>query len=132
MAYDRRPMKPETPEFVPGAILRRADLDQMAGLDPASPEFRSGFKDHMQRRKELDELQELARVATRAELERFQPIPEEWKSALTLGTFFDGDDRIFELYVTRDRPADAIVLTSARVNRNTKVVSVKVTNLRER
>lgn len=125
-------MKPENTEFVTGTILRRADLDDMAGLDPSSAEFRSRLKDHMVRRKELDDLQELARVATRAELERYEPIPEEWKSVLTLGTFFDGDDRIFELYVARERPADAIVLTSARVNRNTRDVSVTVTNLRER
>ncbi len=125
-------MMPEDREFVPGAILRRAELDDMAGLDPASAEFRSRIQGHMVRRKELDELQELARIATRAELARYEPIPEEWARELTLGTFFDGEDRIFELYVAGLRPADAIVLTSARVNRTTRAVSVTVTNLRER
>ncbi len=125
-------MKPESREFVPGTVLRRADLDDFAGLDPTSAEFKIRLRDHMGKRKELDELQELARVATRAELEQYEPIPDEWKTALTLGTFFDGDDRIFELYVARDRPADAIVLTSARVNRVTRDVAVKVTNLQRR
>ena len=119
-------------KFVPGAIIRCAELDDMAGLDPSSVEFRDRLKGHMQQRNELDELQEIARIATRSELERFDPIPDAWRASLTLGTFFDGDDRIFELYVAGARPADAIVLTSARVNRKTKAVSVKVTNLRER
>jgi hypothetical protein len=123
---------PEDREFVPGAILRRAEFDDMAGLDPASAEFRNQLRRHVSRRKELDELQELARVATRAELARYEPIPEEWARALTLGTLFDGEDRIFELYVAGPCPTDAIVLTSARVNRNTRAVSVTVTNLRER
>ena len=123
---------PEDREFVPGATLRRAEFDDLAGLDPASAKFRTQLQGHMARRKELDELQELARVATRAELARYEPIPEEWARVLTLGTFFDGEDRIFELYVAGARPADAIVLTSARVNRNTRAVSVTVTNLRQR
>lgn len=78
---------------------------------------------------ELDELQELARVATREALEAYEPLPDEWKENLTLGTFFEGDDRIFELYVAAERPADGIVISSARVNRRTRSVSVTVSNL---
>jgi hypothetical protein len=78
---------------------------------------------------ELDELQELAREATRETLEAYEPLPDEWKENLTLGTFFEGDDRIFELYVAAERPADAIVISSARVNRKTRSVSVTVSNL---
>src|SRR4051812_11367570 len=52
--------------------------------------------------KELDELQEIARVATRTALEGYEPISEEWKKNLTLGTFFEGDERIFELYVAAE------------------------------
>ncbi len=80
---------------------------------------------------ELDELQEIARVATREALEEYI-FPEEWKMNLTLGTFFDGDDRIFELYVAADRPADAIVISTARVNRKTRDVQVKISNLEKR
>ncbi len=125
-------MKQESREFVPGTVLRRADLDDFAELDPASAGFKDRLRDHMGKRKELDELQELARVATRAEPEQYEPIPDVWKAALTLGTFFDGDDRIFERYVARERPSDAVVLTSARVNRVTRGVAVKVTNLQRR
>lgn len=125
-------MPTESREFVPGTVLRRADLDAFAGLDLASAEFKVRLKEHIGERKELDELQEIARVATRAKLEQFEPIPEKWKNMLTLGTFFDGDDRIFELYAARERPAEATVFTSARVNRVTKHVAVTVTNLRRR
>lgn len=79
--------------------------------------------------KELDELREIARVATRKALEDYERIPEEWEENLTLGTFFDGDDRIFELYVAGERPVDAIVISSARVNRKTRSVRVVISNL---
>lgn len=122
----------EQPDFVPGAILRREDLDDLAGLDPSSPEFRQGLREHMVKRKELEELQEVARAATRVALEGYEPISEEWKKTLPLGILFDGEDRIFQLYVAREKPSDATVLTSARVNKATKAVSVTVTNLRPR
>lgn len=79
--------------------------------------------------KELDELQEIARVATRKELELYECIPPELEKYLTLGTFFDGDDRIFELYIAAERPRDAIVISTARVNRKTKDVNVIISNL---
>jgi hypothetical protein len=107
-------------------------LDELAGLSPSSPEFRRRFNKYIVKRKELDELQEIARVATRAALEAYEPIPPEWEKNLTLGTLFEGDDRVFELYVAGERPRDAIVLTSARVNRLTRSVSVQVTNLQPR
>ncbi len=78
---------------------------------------------------ELDELKEIARIATRRELERYEPIPAHWNDRLALGTLFDGDDRVFELYVPADPPADATVISRARVNRLTKEVSVYITNL---
>jgi len=79
--------------------------------------------------KELDELQEIARVATRKELENYERISPEWEKNLTLGTFFDGDDRIFELYIAAERPENAVVISSARVNRKTKNVAVVISNL---
>lgn len=82
--------------------------------------------------KELDQLQEIARVATREALEEYEQIPKEWEANLTLGTFFDGDDRIFELYVATDKPRDAIVISSARVNRKSRSVQVTITNLKKR
>ncbi|MCC7706078.1 hypothetical protein IGS59_27930 [Janthinobacterium sp. GW460P] len=65
---------------------------------------------------ELYELQEIARLATRTALEGYEPMPEEWAKDLTLGTFFDGDDRIFELHIAAEKPADAVVISTARVN----------------
>lgn len=118
--------------FLPSVILRRAELDEPAGPSPASPEFCRRFNEYIVKRKELDDLQEIARVATRAALKAYEPIPPEWEKRLTLGTLFEGDDRVFELYVAGERPRDAIVLTSARVNRLTQSVSVQITNLRPR
>jgi len=48
---------------------------------------------------ELDELREIARTATRTALDGYEPMPVGWEINLTPGRFFDGDDRIFELYV---------------------------------
>jgi hypothetical protein len=81
---------------------------------------------------ELDELQEIARVATRAALEEYERVPAEWEKNLTLGTFFDGEDRIFELYIACEQPSDAVVISSARVNRRTKSVSVVISNLEKK
>jgi hypothetical protein len=81
---------------------------------------------------ELDELQEIARIATRSALQRYERIPEERDRNLTLGTFFDGDDRIFELYIAAERPAEAMVISTARVNRKTKEVVVVISNLAEK
>ena len=86
----------------------------------------------MAQRKELEELQEIARLATHEALKAYEPMPKEWGKNLTLGTFFVGDDRIFEIYVSDERPADAIVISSARVNRKTKSVQVTITNLTRR
>ena len=74
-------------------------------------------------------LEEIARAATVEALRDFEPVPESWRRILALGTLFDGDDRVFELYVPWERPADAIVISSARVNRKTKHVEVTITNL---
>ena len=80
----------------------------------------------------LDELQELARDATRKALEEYEAIPEEWEKNLTLGTFFEDEDRIFELYIAADRPSDAIVISSARVNRKDKSVRITISNLKKK
>jgi hypothetical protein len=66
------------------------------------------------RKLSLEELQERARTATQIALMSRSRIPE--LVPLTLGTFWDEPCVIFELYVARDKPSDAIVLTRARVN----------------
>ncbi|AEV26454.1 hypothetical protein ACLSSQ_11335 [Azospira sp. APE16] len=82
--------------------------------------------------KELDKLQELARVASHKALEEYESPPKEWEANLTLGTVFDGDDRIFELYVAADNPKDTIVISSARVDRKNHSVQVVITNLKRK
>jgi hypothetical protein len=82
--------------------------------------------------KELDELQEIARVATRTALEGYEPMPEEWKKDLTLRTFFEDDERIFELYIAAEKPSDALVISTARVNRKSREVVVIISNLAKR
>ncbi|PHV05829.1 hypothetical protein CSQ96_19160 [Janthinobacterium sp. BJB412] len=82
--------------------------------------------------KELIELEHIARVATFAALESYEPVPEAWRTNLTLGTVVENDFRTFELYVPGARPQDAITISSARVHRETKDVEVVITNLAKR
>ncbi|WP_147451020.1 hypothetical protein [Corallococcus llansteffanensis] len=64
----------------------------------------------------LDVLTEKARIVTRAALARYPSIPERLRKELVLGTYFEGTDRVFELYCAGDRPQDAIVLTRVTVS----------------
>ena len=64
---------------------------------------------------ELDQLQERARLMTLEKLEHYL-IPDSIRSSLTLGVHFDGDFRIFELYVPGEKPADAKVISRVRTN----------------
>ncbi|EJL71165.1 hypothetical protein PMI12_04411 [Variovorax sp. CF313] len=73
----------------------------------------------------LATLQEAARLATRTALEPFGPIPDD--VALTLGTHWEDDEVVFELYIAKDQPTDAVVLTETRVNQyDGQVRSVRV------
>jgi hypothetical protein len=73
----------------------------------------------------LASLQEAARLATRAALEPFGRIPDDVE--LTLGTRWKEDEVVFELYIAKDRPTDAVVLTEACVNQyDGQVRSVRV------
>jgi hypothetical protein len=62
----------------------------------------------------LSRLEESAKAATNIALQMRPPIrrPEH----LTLGKHWEGDTAVFELYIAKDRPEDAIVLTETRVN----------------
>lgn len=73
----------------------------------------------------LATLQEAARLATRTALEPFERIPNDIE--LTLGSSWDEDEAVFELYIAKERPKDAVVLTEARVNQyDGQVRSVRV------
>jgi hypothetical protein len=82
--------------------------------------------------KELDELEEIARLATRKALEEYEPVPDEWAKNLVLTTIFEGDDRVFVLYVPGERRDNPIVISSTRVHRTSRSVNVSVTNLSKR
>lgn len=69
-------------------------------------------------RRSLEDLQEIARVATREALLGF-PEVRRLLPELVLGILFDGDDRIFELYIPGDRPEDACVISRVRVDSHT-------------
>jgi hypothetical protein len=76
----------------------------------------------------LEELQEIARKLTFSALEAFV-IPEEYRSVMTLGVFFEGDVRVFELYVPGEQPKDAKVISRARIDCRTGEGSVEVFGL---
>ena len=67
----------------------------------------------------------IAREATRSALKNYVWEKEKMKN-LTLGSGFEGDFGIFELYLAGKCPEDAVVLTETLVNRLTGEVSVKV------
>ncbi|MET3395860.1 hypothetical protein ABIC33_006537 [Variovorax sp. 1140] len=79
----------------------------------------------------LSEYQEIARVATRTALEAYE-VPEGYRDRFTLRTVFEGDIRIFELYVPGEGPSDAALISSARVHVRTRRAEVQVFNLEKR
>lgn len=60
------------------------------------------------------QLEEVAKTATHIALQMRPRL--ESPEHLTLNTHWEDDSVIFELYIAKDRPEDAIVLTETRVN----------------
>ena len=79
----------------------------------------------------LDDMQEIARSVTQKELEKYV-IPEGIKGQLVLTTLFEGDDRVFVLYVPAERRSDANVIARARVNTISGDVSVEIFGLEKK
>lgn len=77
---------------------------------------------------QLKKLEEIAQQATKAELENYV-IPDEIRGSLVLTTIFEGDDRIFVLYVPGEHRSDAHVIARTRVNAISGNVSVEISNL---
>ena len=73
----------------------------------------------------LDEMQEIARLATRKALKGYSR-PNLSFENLVLGIYHDKECGRFELYIAEEQPEDAIVISKATVNRKTSKVSVKV------
>jgi hypothetical protein len=78
------------------------------------------------KRLKLDEMQEIARNATRAALVPYRRLTTEDEARLTLGSGIEGDEGVFELYLAGERPQDAKVISRATVNRHTGEVLVEV------
>lgn len=81
------------------------------------------------KRRTLDELEVIAAKATRQALEPYV-IPDKIRKNLVRGIAFEGDERVFELYVPGERPEDAVVISEARINAiDGSVINVQVFNL---
>lgn len=81
------------------------------------------------KRKTLYELEVIAAHATRQALEPYA-IHDKIRENLVRGIAFEGDERVFELYVPGERPEDAVVISEARVNAiDGSVVNVRIFNL---
>ena len=76
----------------------------------------------------LDQLQERARLMTLEALDCYV-IPDEIRPNLTLGVQFDGDFRVFELYVPGEKPSDAKVVSRTRLDTFSGEGAVEVVGL---
>lgn len=77
---------------------------------------------------QLNELEEIARSLTQKELEKYI-VPDEIRGKVVLTTLFEGDDRVFVLYVpgeTRDNPFE---VARTRVNSLTGEAKVESVGL---
>ncbi|WP_374519304.1 hypothetical protein [Undibacterium squillarum] len=79
----------------------------------------------------LEEMQEIARSLTQKELERYV-IPDDMRGQLALTTLFEGDDRVFVLYVPAEKRSDAYVIARTRVNAISGNASVEISGLKEK
>lgn len=73
----------------------------------------------------LDQAEEMARLATRQELEKYE-IPADLFGKVVLTTLFEGDDRVFVLYVPGKTRDDPTVIAKTRVNVQTGNIHIDV------
>ncbi len=77
----------------------------------------------------LDELTNVARTATLQALSEYT-VPESMKIDLVAGVIFGDEHYVFELYVPKERPEDALIISRAFANRVTgEIDKVEITNL---
>ena len=79
----------------------------------------------------LEQLEEVAQNLTRTELRKYV-VPDELWQELVLGTFFEAEETVFELYVPGERPEDAKVITRARINKVSGEGEVEVFELQKK
>lgn len=75
---------------------------------------------------EFAAMEAIAKEATRAALVDYVPLTEEDAKHLTLGSGISDTEGVFELYIAKDKPQDAKVISCAKVNRLTGDVQVEV------
>lgn len=73
----------------------------------------------------LAQAEEAARVATRAELEKYE-IPSDLFGKVVLTTLFEEEDRVFVLYVPGETRDDPTVIAKTRVNLQSGNLHVEV------
>jgi hypothetical protein len=76
----------------------------------------------------LKELEAKAQALTKKELEAYA-IPEEVRNELAMTTLFEGEDRVFVLYVPAPLREDARVIARTRMNSRTGEGSVEFVGL---
>ncbi|QWP78951.1 hypothetical protein J5226_11415 [Lysobacter sp. K5869] len=74
----------------------------------------------------MNKMEAIAREATRQALSMHPKPPESEQANWTLGKFETDDEGIFEIYIPSERPLDAKVISTAKVNRRTGEVSVEI------
>lgn len=74
----------------------------------------------------MDDMEPIAREATREALRAYREPSAGEQSRWTLGKFETEDEGIFEIYIPSDNPSDAKVISAARVNRLTGQVRVEI------
>ena len=74
----------------------------------------------------LDEMESVARDATRRALSEYPEPSKEEQASWVLGKFELENEGVFEIYIPSEQPQDAIVVSRARVDRSTGEVSVEV------
>lgn len=79
----------------------------------------------------LEEMQEIARAFTQKQFEGYV-IPQDIRGQLALTTLFEGDDRVFVLYVPAEKRSDAHVIARTKVNAIWGHASVEISGLKEK
>ncbi|TWC23380.1 hypothetical protein FBY06_104289 [Pseudomonas sp. SJZ085] len=74
----------------------------------------------------LDEMEPIAKEATRLALSEYPEPSKEDQSNWTLGKFETEGEGVFEIYIPSEQPLNAKVISRARVDRKTGAVNVEV------
>ena len=76
----------------------------------------------------LVQAEEMARIATQRELRNYE-VPAELMGQVVLTTLFEGDDRLFVLYVPGQTRSDPVIVARTRVNLKSGQLSVEIPTL---